>query len=198
MAAAELATPPFPLAYAVLVGGVALERVAELALSARNRRRALRRGGVELGGGHYPAMVTLHTAFLAACVLETWWLRRPLVPTLAVSMLALLAFSMALRYWAIATLGERWNTRVVLVPGETAVASGPYRFVRHPNYVAVVLEMVALPLVHTAFLTALLGSVLNAWLLAVRIRVEERALREHAGYDQALAGRARFLPGGPR
>jgi len=197
MATAEVAAP-FPFVYAALVSAVALERVAELVLSTRNRRRALARGGVERGRGHYPAMVALHTGFLVACVLETWWLRRPLLPGLAASMLVLLGLSMALRYWAIAALGERWNTRVVLVPGETAVASGPYRFVRHPNYVAVVLEMVALPLVHTAVLTALVGSALNAWLLAVRIRVEERALREHAGYDQALAGRGRFLPGASR
>jgi len=198
MAAVELAAPPFPAAYAVLVAAVALERVVELALSARNRRRSLARGGVELGRGHYPAMVALHGGFLLACVLEVWLLRRPLVPALAGAMLVLLAASMALRYWAIATLGERWNTRIVVVPGETAIASGPYRRVRHPNYVAVVLEMIALPLLHSAFLTALVGSALNAWILAVRIGAEERALRLYAGYDGALAGRSRFLPGGSR
>lgn len=195
MAAAELASPPFPLAYAALVGAVALERLVELGLSTRNRRRLLARGGIERGAGHYPAMVALHSGFLAACVAEVWLLRRPFVPALGFAMLGVLALSMALRYWAIATLGERWNTRIVLVPGEVAVAGGPYRYARHPNYVAVGLEMLALPLVHGAYLTALVGSALNAWLLSVRIAAEERALREHAAYDQALAGRGRFLPG---
>ena len=141
-------------------------------------------------------MVALHTGFLAACVLEIWWLRRPLLPALAVAMLIVLGLSMALRYWAIATLGERWNTRVVVVPDEPAVAGGPYRFVRHPNYLAVVLEMVALPLVHTAWLTALVGSVLNAWLLAVRIRVEEaRPARARAATTRRSPAAVASCPG---
>ncbi|MEO8504832.1 MAG: isoprenylcysteine carboxylmethyltransferase family protein [Acidobacteriota bacterium] len=182
-------------AYFILVGLVGLERLFELWLSTRNRRRALALGAVEVGERHYLWMVALHTAFLFACVGEVWVLQRPFVPVLAIVMLALLVLSMALRYWAIATLGERWNTRVVVLPEAPAIAGGPYRFVRHPNYIAVVVEMLALPLVHAAWITALAGSVLNVWLLSIRIRVEEDALRRHCSYETQLAGRGRWVPG---
>jgi methyltransferase len=187
--------PALRLAYLVLVALVGCERLFELFLSLRNRRRALAGGALEVGLGHYPWMVLVHTVFLFACAGEVWLLRRPWFPALGISMLLLLCGSMALRYWAIATLGERWNTRVLVMPGAPAVAAGPYRFLRHPNYLAVVIEMFALPLVHTAWITALLGSALNAWVLSVRIGVEEDALRRYCDYDQRLAGRARLLPG---
>lgn len=183
------------LAYLCLVALIAGERAFEVALSLRNRRRALARGGLEFGGKHYPWMVLLHTAILVSCAAEVWFLRRPWIPALGISMLLLLSCSMGLRYWAIATLGERWNTRVIVVPGTPAVAAGPYRFLRHPNYLAVVIELLALPLVHGAWITALLGSALNAWLLSVRIRVEEAALRRYCDYDARLAGRGRLVPG---
>jgi methyltransferase len=101
---------------------------------------------------------------------------------------------MFLRYWAVATLGERWNTRVLVVPGEPAVTGGPYRYLRHPNYVAVALEMAALPLVHGAWLTALVWSAASAALLARRIPREEAGLARYADYRARLGDRARFLP----
>jgi methyltransferase len=162
--------------YAGLVAVVAVQRLAELRLSARHRRLLLARGGVEHGAGHYPWMVLLHAAFLPACVLEVWLLGRPLLPWLAVTCGGALAVALALRLWAIAALGERWSTRVIVVSGAPLVSAGPYRFLRHPNYLAVVLEIAALPLLHTAWLTALLFSAANAVLLAVRVRVEENAL----------------------
>lgn len=181
-------------AYFVLVGIVALERLVELAISRWNAAWALARGGVEYGREHFRYMKLLHTAFLLACPLEVVLLDRPFVPALGYSMLGLAVAAQALRYWAIATLGRRWNVRVIVVPGLPAVSSGPYRFVRHPNYLAVVIEGFALPLVHTAWLTALVFSVLNAWLLTVRIRCEEGALEEHASYGEHFADRARLLP----
>jgi methyltransferase len=182
--------------YLALVGLVALERLVELALSTRNARRALAAGGIEAESrGDYAAMVGVHAAFLVAAPLEAALLRRPFVPALAWPMLGLVALAMALRYWAIAALGERWNTRVIVVPGCPAVASGPYRFVRHPNYVAVIVELFALPLVHSAWITALLFSAANAALLARRIPREEAALAAHADYVARLGGRSRFVPG---
>jgi methyltransferase len=121
-------------------------------------------------------MVALHTLFLVACVAEVWLVGRPFVPWLGWPALAVLAAAQGLRYWTISTLGERWTTRVLVPPGESLVAGGPFRFVRHPNYLAVALEIAALPLVHTAWLTALLFSLANAVLLRARIGVEEKAL----------------------
>ena len=164
------------LAFTALVALVGLERLAELVVSTRNAAWSFARGGVEYGRGHYPVMVALHTGFLVAMLVEAW-VRRPDVPaTLAWSMLALVLASQVLRWWCIATLGRRWNTRVIVVPGLAPVTSGPYRWLRHPNYVAVVVEGVALPLVHGAWMTAAAFTVANAVLLTVRIRVEDAAL----------------------
>lgn len=162
--------------YVLLVLAVGCERLAELVVSNRNRAWSLARGGVESGLGHYPAMVMLHTGLLAGALLEVWLADRPFLPALGWPMLALVLASQALRWWCIATLGPRWNTRIVVVPGLALVATGPYRWLRHPNYVAVVIEGVALPLVHTAWVTALTFTVLNALLLRVRIGAENAAL----------------------
>jgi len=162
--------------YTLLVLAVGVERLAELRLSVRHARWALARGGVETGRGHYPPMVALHTGLLVAAVAEVYLAGRPFLPWLGWPMLALVLAAQALRWWCIATLGPRWNTRVIVVPGLPLVTAGPYRLLRHPNYLAVVVEGFALPLVHTAWLTAAAFTVLNAWLLRVRIGCEERAL----------------------
>ena len=163
-------------AYAVLVGAYAAERAVELVLSSRNVRWSLERGGVESGRGHYLPMVALHTGLLAGSIAEVVLLERRFVPRLGWPMLGLAAGAQALRWWAIHTLGPRWNTRVVVVPGLALVEEGPYRHLRHPNYVAVVAEGLALPLAHSAWVTAGVFSALNVPLLAVRLRAEEAAL----------------------
>jgi methyltransferase len=160
--------------YLALVLLVCAERVVELVVSLRNARWSFGQGGVESGRGHYPFMVALHTGLLAACMVEA--LHRPFIPWLGWPMLVVVVLSQSLRWWCISVLGRQWNTRVIVVPGLRMVAGGPYRWIRHPNYVAVVLEGIALPLVHTAWITALVFTVLNVPLLAVRIRAEEAAL----------------------
>lgn len=162
--------------YTLLILAVGGERVAELVVSKRNLRWSMERGGVERGRGHYPPMVVLHTALLLGCLAEVWLADRPFDPALGWTMLALVLAAQALRWWCIGTLGHRWNTRVVTVPGLPLVTGGPYRLIRHPNYVAVVAEGVALPLVHGGWVTALVFTVLNAWLLTVRVRCENTAL----------------------
>ncbi len=157
----------------VLVG---LERLAELVVSRRNAEWSKRRGGVETGQPHYLVMVVLHTALLVGVLVEVWTLRPEFVPVLGATMLGLVLASQALRWWCILTLGPRWNTRVIVVPGMPLVASGPYRWFSHPNYVAVVVEGFALPLAHSAWVTAVAFTLLNAALLTVRIGVENRAL----------------------
>lgn len=162
--------------YTLLVLAVAAERVVELAVARRNAAWTLARAGVEYGRGHYPAMVVLHTALLACCLLEPLLAHRPFLPALGWPMLMLVLLAQALRWWCITTLGPYWNTRVIVVPGTRLVGAGPYRLVRHPNYVAVVVEIAALPLVHSAWLSATVFSVANAALLTVRIRCENAAL----------------------
>jgi methyltransferase len=162
--------------YVVLVLLVVAIRFVELGVAKRNLAWARSRGGVETGAGHYPAMVALHAALLGGCLVEVLAADRPFLPWLGWPMLAVLVAAHALRWWCIRTLGSQWNTRVVRVPGMPLVTGGPYRWLRHPNYVAVVAEGVALPLVHTAWVTALAFTVLNAVLLRVRLRVEEEAL----------------------
>ena len=160
----------------MLIAAVAVERVVELVVSTRNLAWSRARGGVEFGAHHYPTMVILHAGLLVGCLVEVIALHRPFVPLLGWPMLALVVGAQVLRWWCITTLGRQWNTRVVVVPGAGRVSAGPYRIVPHPNYVAVVAEGVALPLVQTGWITALVFSVLNAALLRTRIRVENAAL----------------------
>ncbi len=163
--------------YTILVGLVSAERLAELVVAKRNLAWSLARGGRETGFGHYPFMVVLHTGLLAGCLLEVWLADRPFTAVVGWPMLALVIASQALRWWCIRVLGRQWNTRIVVVPGLSRVTGGPYRLFPHPNYVAVVVEGFALPLVHDAWLTAAVFTVLNAGLMTVRIRAENQALK---------------------
>ncbi|ETB12148.1 membrane protein [Mycobacterium avium subsp. silvaticum ATCC 49884] len=162
--------------YYLLVLTVGLERVAELLVSTRNAHWSFTQGGKEFGRSHYPVMVFIHTALLAGCLVEPWALHRPFLGWLGWPMLAVVAASQGLRWWCITTLGRRWNTRVIVLPQAPLVRDGPYRWLHHPNYVAVVAEGLALPLVHTAWLTAAVFTLANAALLRVRLRVENSAL----------------------
>lgn len=162
------------LAYTALIIAVALERIAELVVSQRNLAFSRKRGGVEYGAGHYPVMIVLHTALLVACLLEA--AHREFLPALGWPMFGIVLAAQGLRWWCISTLGHQWNTRVVVVPGAARVTGGPYRYVPHPNYVAVVAEGIALPLVHSAWITAVVFTALNAILLRTRITGENQAL----------------------
>jgi methyltransferase len=162
--------------YALLILLVGLERVAELVVAERNRRWSKERGGVETGRGHYPLIVSLHTGLLFGALAEVYLLDRPFYAWLGVPMLALALGAQCLRWWCIRSLGPQWNTRVIVVPGLPRIVAGPYRWLRHPNYVAVIVEGAALPLVHTAWITAATFTALNTPLLWQRVRVEDRAL----------------------
>lgn len=158
----------------LLLSFVTLQRLFELLLSRRNEERLKRRGAVEAGARHYPLMVLLHVAWLLAL----WgfaWDKEPNILLVA----AFLALQ-PLRYWVIATLGDRWTTRIFVIPGTSLIRRGPYRFFRHPNYLIVVLEIAILPLAFGLLWVAAVFSVLNAALLAWRIRIEQRALSEAA------------------
>ena len=160
---------------AIIVALVAVERIAELVRARRNTRALLARGGIEVGAGHYPLLVLLHGAWLTSLLYA--------VPTDTVpawGWLGVFVLLQALRLWVLASLGPYWTTRIITLPGAPLVRSGPYRFLRHPNYVVVVAEIAVLPLVFGAWRIALVFSALNLALLAWRIRVEQQALAPRA------------------
>jgi methyltransferase len=153
-----------------LLAFVTLQRLVELPIAAANRKRLLAAGGHEVGAGHYPLIVAVHAAWLAAL----WWLApgRPIhLPFLALFILIELG-----RIWVLRTLGPRWTTRIIVVPGEKLVASGPYRYLNHPNYLVVIGEIAVLPLVFGLWQVALAFSLLNAAMLTIRVRAENEAL----------------------
>ncbi len=178
--------------YLGLLCATGVERLVELRISKRNAAAAFARGGLEVGRRHFAVMTVLHTLFLPACFFEAL-LRHTAPPALWPLLLLACGLAQGLRWWAIGALGERWNVRIVFVPGEPPVTGGPYRFLRHPNYLAVVTELLCLPLLYGAVLSAAVFTAANAALLWVRIRAEEEALG--AGYQERFAGVSRFLPG---
>ncbi|MHB0963222.1 MAG: isoprenylcysteine carboxyl methyltransferase family protein [Gemmatimonadaceae bacterium] len=179
-------------AYLGLLVCVAFERFAELRISRRNRASAIAQGGREYGAAAFRVMAAVHTIFLVACGAEVLILHRTFDSRVGVPALALAFGAQTLRWWAIAALGPRWNVRVIVVPGLAPVTTGPYRWLRHPNYLAVIVEIAALPLVHGAWLTAVVFSALNAGLLAARIRTEEAAMGD--AYAVTFADTPRLVP----
>ncbi|SDR93306.1 alkylresorcinol O-methyltransferase [Microlunatus soli] len=155
---------------------IGAERIAELVVAGRNRRWSLARGGVESGSRHYPVVVALQVGLLVGGPVEVWLRRPPVLLPFALVMFILVLAAQALRWWCIGTLGRQWNTRIIVVPGLGLVRRGPYRWLRHPNYVAVVVEGIALPLTGAARITAIAFTLTNLGFLWVRIRAEQRAL----------------------
>jgi methyltransferase len=180
------------LCYLIFLGVVIVERFYELRLSARNAKLAFAEGAIEVGQAHFRVMSLLHTLFFFGIVTELYWRQPVFSPLLGYAALVMSILSQGLRYWAITTLGKRWNVRIIVLPNGAPVTDGPYRWIRHPNYVAVVLELFFLPLIHGCWVTAILFSALNAGLLWVRINAEEEALGSL--YQEAFQDRPRFFP----
>jgi methyltransferase len=181
--------------YLALVLLTAALRLLELARSRRNQRKLAAAGSVKSADAGYKWMVGLHCAVLAGCVMEVWAFARPWNPVLGWPMLALFVGANATRWWVIRTLGPRWNVEVMSASRLGVVtAEGPYRWVRHPNYTAVFVEMLALPLIHSAWVTATIGSVLHLFVLLHRVELEERVLGEDPVWREAFAKRPRFVP----
>jgi methyltransferase len=181
-------------AYLALLAIVAVGRLIELRISRRNQRALETQGVQKIHEPHFRWMVLVHAGILAGAALEVTLLHRPLLPALAISMGALFLFANFLRWWVIRTLAGHWNVEVMASPRVGVVTSGPYRWVRHPNYVAVVAELFALPMMHTAWITALAGSAANLEILRRRIRVEDGVLLADASYRAGMGAKPRFLP----
>jgi methyltransferase len=181
-------------AFSALVVAVGVGRLLELGVSQRRRRALAARGARPVEEPHFRAMVLLHAGILVGALAEAWLTRRPLLPGLAIPALGLVLAANALRWWVIVTLGPHWNARIMDSLGLGVVTDGPFRWIRHPNYVAVFVELAALPLVHTAYLTALLGAGAHVWVLWHRIRAEEAVLLSDPTYRVRMGDKPRFLP----
>jgi methyltransferase len=168
---------------AVVLGLVTLQRLAELVIAQRNTAALLEKGGAEHGASHYPVMIALHGAWLIGLWLFAWG------HPVSMAFLAAYAAVQGLRIWVLATLGRRWTTRIITVPGEALVARGPYVWLRHPNYVVVSLEIFILPMVWGLWWYAGLFTAANALMLRTRIAAEEAALKLP---PQVLPGRSRL------
>ncbi len=160
-----------------------IQRIAELRLARRNERLARSQGAIEVGANHYSAIVVLHTLWFIGMIVEIVLLTRA-VSSFWPLFLLIFLLAAGLRYWAIRSLGVRWNTRILVIPGSRTIRRGPYRHMKHPNYVAVILELFSLPALYGAYLTAITASILNGVLLRIRITAEEQALqRLGKGYE---------------
>jgi methyltransferase len=162
----------FPL----FLGFVILQRLAELVIAKRNAREMFLKGAVEYDSWQYKYIVIMHTCFFISLVLEKIFLNRGLNQYWWIFFSLFLA-AQILRYWAIASLGTFWNTRIIILPGSSLVKKGPYRFLKHPNYAAVITELAAIPLIFSCYITAAVFTILNFFALKHRIKIEELALR---------------------
>ncbi len=164
------------VAFTIVLVLVAIERIIELIISKRNLKWSFSQGGIEFGRSHYKYMVVIHVGLLLGSLVEVWIVHPKLNPIVSWAMFALAISSQVLRWWCISTLGRRWNTLVVIIPGMPAIHDGPYKWLKHPNYVAVVVEGLALPMIGYAWRTALIFSFLNIFVLTARLKSENAAL----------------------
>jgi methyltransferase len=181
-------------AYFALLALVGLERLVELVISRRNQRRLEQQGARQVPEPHFRWLVLLHGGVLAAAAAEVALLHRPLIPTLAVAMGVLFVLSNALRWWVIGTLAGHWTVKVKASSNFRVEASGPYKWVRHPNYVGVVMEVFSLPMIHTAWITAIAGTLGYLEILRRRIRLEDEVLLANPSYRTAMGAKPRFFP----
>jgi methyltransferase len=183
------------IAYLGLLAVVALLRIYELQISKRHQHRMEQHGASKVSEPNFRWMVLLHTAVLAGAACEVVFLHRPFYPLFAAICLALFIGANGVRWWVIRTLGDHWNVQVMNSTALGIITTGPFRYVRHPNYAAVFAEMLVLPLIHCAWITALAGSTAHVIVLSQRLATEERVLFSDARYREAMAGKPRFLPG---
>jgi methyltransferase len=191
----ELKMPLSVILFLALLLAVAALRIFELRISRRHQQRMTSRGAAKVKDPYFRWMAMFHTLVLIGAAAEVVFLHRPLLPALAASMVVLFLAANLVRWWVIRTLGEHWNVQVVDSTKLGFVASGPFRYVRHPNYAAVFVEMIALPLIHAAWITALAGAVAHIIVLSLRLSVEDPVLLSNPDYAATMGSKPRFLPG---
>jgi methyltransferase len=182
------------IAYLILLALFGAGRLGELIISRRNQRKMRSEGATRVAEPRFPWMVILHIAVFVAAGAEVIFLHRTFIPALAIAMFALFLLSNVLRWWVMASLKSHWNVQVMDSARLGVVSTGPYRWVRHPNYVAVFVELVSLPLIYSAWITAIFAAIGNAWVLHNRLAVEDKMLLANPDYRAAMGGKPRFLP----
>jgi methyltransferase len=181
--------------YLLLLVVVAVLRFVELGISKRHQQQMVADGASKVNEPRFYWMVVLHTAVLIGAALEVVFLHRPFIPVLATVCFVIFLAANVVRWWVIRTLGEHWNVQVMNSTSLGVITTGPFKYVRHPNYAAVFVEMLVLPLIHTAWITAIAGSLAHILVLSQRLSTEERVLFSDAQYRAAMSGKPRFLPG---
>jgi methyltransferase len=178
----------------ILVGALIVQRLVELRVSKGHQRRLSEAGAESLTDPVFPWMVLTHAILISGCLLEPWWFEREFVPFLGWSAFGALIAAEIVRVWVLRSLGRHWNVRIIASGAEGIVTTGPYRLVRHPNYAVVLVEALALPLFHGAYLTLLVVQILHVPVLIARIRDEERYLMSLEDYRERMADKPRFIP----
>lgn len=181
------------MVFFLFVGFIIVQRLVELAIAKRNERWILDKGGIEYGQGHYPAMVLIHAAFFVVYIYEVVTLGKSLSDYWP-ALLILFLLTQGMRVWALTSLGKYWNTKIIILPGAVVVKKGPYKIIKHPNYLIVALELIIIPLMFNAFITLAVFMVLNVVILSIRIPAEEKALRELTKYESVFKNQGRFIP----
>ncbi len=181
--------------YTVFLAAVGLGRLIELRISRRHQRVLAARGIVKIAEPHFRRMVLLHAGVLLASGLEVWLLRRPFRRALALQAGVIVLSANALRWWEIRAMAGHWDVQVMNSLDLGVVTDGPFRWIRHPNYAAVFLELTAIPLLHSAWLTALIGTFAHIWVLRRRVALEEAVLLADPAYCAVMGPKPRFVPG---
>ncbi|WP_079509492.1 isoprenylcysteine carboxyl methyltransferase family protein [Mesobacillus jeotgali] len=181
------------MVFFLFVGLIIFQRITELVIARRNEAWMKSQGAIEFGQGHYPAMVAIHTAFFLFFITEVMLFNKELSNYWPI-LLALFLITQAMRVWALASLGRYWNTKIIILPGANVVKRGPYKIIKHPNYLIVAVELIVIPLMFNAHVTAAVFTLLNILILSIRIPAEEKALRELTKYEAAFTNQGRFLP----
>lgn len=177
-----------------IVAAIVLQRLLELRISNRNAVEIMARGGRKHDDNALGVVKVLQVSWWLAMVAEVWWLDRPFIPLLAAGALTATLTGQVLRYLSMRSLGWRWTLPIMTLPNQPVVDSGIYSYLRHPNWLGVILEIAALPLIHSAYFTAICFSLANALLMSKRIKAEERALSEDTNYADAFAYKPHFIP----
>lgn len=179
--------------FSLFISLVILQRIAELGIAKKNEKWMKANGGYEVGGEHYKHIVLVHILFFMSLIFEVSYFTKT-VSSLWIIYLLFYTLAQGLRAWSLLSLGRFWNTKIIIMPNVNIISTGPYKFIRHPNYLVVVIELLVVPLIFNSYWTAIIFTILNMFVLSIRIPIEEEALIRETNYNAVFHQRARFTP----